>query len=152
MNFLNKRESSFPFVKEDSRDSIATPGYNPLESTGLEWNYGLVDEFIYEEYGDKEVTNAGYTIFKEVQPMFSNAFLPEGTDNATEETKDKGMTWKLFRPSLKRAIWTSINYGFLISILRAFITGSISILVYYICYQVRLVCLARHNRSTYNGL
>lgn len=64
MNFLNQRESSFPFVKEDSRDSIATAGYDPLESTGLEWNYGLVDEFIYEEYGDKEVTNAGYTIIQ----------------------------------------------------------------------------------------
>ena len=64
MNFLKQRESSFPFVKEDSRDSIATPGYDPMESTGLEWNYGLVDEFIYEEYGDKEVTNAGYTIIQ----------------------------------------------------------------------------------------
>ena len=104
MNFLNQRESSFPFVKEDSRDSIVTPGYDPLESISLEWNYGLVDEFIYEEYGDEEVTNAGYAIFNEVQPMFSNAFLPEGTDNATEETEDKGMTWKLFRLSLKRAI------------------------------------------------
>ena len=50
---------------EDSRDSIATSGYDPLESTGLEWNYGLVDEFIYEEYGEKEVTNAGYAIFIE---------------------------------------------------------------------------------------
>lgn len=104
MNFLNQRESSFPFVKEDSRDSIATPGYDPLESTDLEWNYGLVDEFIYEEYGDKEVTNDGYTILNEVQPMFSNAFLPEGTDNATEQTEVTGMTWKLFRPSLKPAI------------------------------------------------
>ena len=104
MNFLNQRESYFPFVKEDSRDSIATPGYDPSESTGLEWNYGLVDEFIYEEYGDKEVTNAGYTILNEVQPMFSNAFLPEGTDNATEQTEVTGMTWKLFRPSLKPAI------------------------------------------------
>ena len=94
----------FSFRKGRPRDSIATPGYDPLESTGLEWNYGLVDEFIYEEYGDKKVTNAGYTILNEVQPMFSNAFLPEGTDNATEQTEVTGMTWKLFRPSLKPAI------------------------------------------------
>ena len=28
-------------------------GYNPLESTGREWNYHPLDEFIYQEYSDR---------------------------------------------------------------------------------------------------
>ena len=32
-----------------------TFGFHLLESTGLEWNSHSVDEFIFQEYGDREV-------------------------------------------------------------------------------------------------
>ena len=31
-------------------------GYNPLESTGREWDYLPVDKLIYQEYSDREAT------------------------------------------------------------------------------------------------
>lgn len=31
---------------------LETFGFNPLERTGLEWNFHPVDELIFEEYGD----------------------------------------------------------------------------------------------------
>jgi len=35
-------------------------GYDPLESTGREWYYLPVDEFIYQEYSDREATSLDY--------------------------------------------------------------------------------------------
>ena len=32
-------------------------GYDPLQSTGREWYYLPVDELIYQEYSDREVTS-----------------------------------------------------------------------------------------------
>ena len=46
-------------TNEDLRNSDSF-GYNTFESTGLEWDYHPVGEFIYEEYGNREVSNAEY--------------------------------------------------------------------------------------------
>ena len=35
-------------------------GYDPLQSTGQEWNYLPVDEFIYQEYSDTQATSLDY--------------------------------------------------------------------------------------------
>ena len=122
-------------------------GYDPLESTSLEWNYYPVDEFICQEYGDSEVTVASHMTWNNVRVRVTNAFLPEDNEDRTQETRDGTMGWKMFRPSLGRTIWRSLCYGFLISFLSAFSIGTISIIIYYISYQVILVCLARHNQS-----
>ena len=122
-------------------------GYDPLESTRLEWNYYPVDEFICQEYGDSEVTVAGHMTWNNVRVRVTNASLPEDNEDRTQETRDGTMGWKMFRPSLGRTIWRSLCYGFLISFLSAFSIGAISIIIYYISYQVILVCLARHNQS-----
>ena len=122
-------------------------GYDPLESTRLEWNYYPVDEFICQEYGDSEVTVAGHMTWNNVRVRVTNAFLPEDNEDRTQETRDGTMGWKMFRPSLGRTIWRSLCYGFLISFLSAFSIGAISIIIYYISYPVILVCLARHNQS-----
>ena len=122
-------------------------GYDPLESTRLEWNYYPVDEFICQEYGDSEVTVAGHMTWNNVRVRVTNAFLPENNEDRTQETRDGTMGWKMFRPSLGRTIWRSLCYGFLISFLSAFSIGAFSIIIYYISYQVILVCLARHNQS-----
>ena len=122
-------------------------GFDPLESTRLEWNYYPVDEFICQEYGDSEVTVASHMTWNNVRVRDTNAFLPEDNEDRTQETRDGTMGWKMFRPSLERTIWRSLCYGFLISFLSAFSIGAISIIIYYISYQVILVCLARHNQS-----
>ena len=75
--------------------------YNPLESTGLEWNHRPVDECIYEEYKDREVTISRHFTWRKVQPKVLNALLPDDGEVTTEQTNDKRTTWKLFRPSLK---------------------------------------------------
>lgn len=125
-------------------DSFA---YDSLESTRLEWNYYPVDEFIYQEYGDSEATVAGHMTWNNVRVRVTNASLPEDNEDRTHETRDGTMGWKMLRPSLKRTLWRSMYYGFLISFLTAFSIGAISIIIYYINYQVILVCLARHNQS-----
>ena len=82
-----------------------------------------------------------------VRVRVTKASLPEDNEDRTQETRDGTMGWKMFRPSLGRTIWRSLCYGFLISFLSAFSIGAISIIIYYISYQVILVCLARHNQS-----
>ena len=113
-------------------------GYDPLESTRLEWNYYPVDEFICQEYGDSEVTVAGHITWNNVRVRVTNASLPEDNEDRTQETRDGTMGWKMVRPSLGRTIWRSLCYGFLISFLSAFSIGAFSIIIYYISYQVIL--------------
>jgi len=35
-------------------------GYDPLHSTGREWYYHSVDELIYQEYSERDVTGSNY--------------------------------------------------------------------------------------------
>ena len=116
-------------------------GYDPLESTRLEWNYYPVDEFICQEYGDSEVTVASHMTWNNVRVRDTNAFVPEDNEDRTQETRDGTMGWKMFRPSLERTIWRSLCNRFLISFLSAFSIGAISIIIYYISYQIILVLL-----------
>lgn len=131
-------------TNEDLRNSDSF-GYNTFESTGLEWDYHPVGEFIYEGYGNREVSNAEYLTVNQRTDL--HAFSPEHSEDTVDEIEDTAMLWKLFRPSLKRTIMKSVYFGFLISFLSALLTGSVSIFGYYMSYQVRLVCLARHNQS-----
>lgn len=41
-------------------------GYNPLESTGREWNYHPLDEFIYQEYSAEGTHLAPLTYRQEI--------------------------------------------------------------------------------------
>ena len=57
------------------------------------------------------------------------------------------MEWKQFRPSLIYSLWNSLFFGFLISVLAAALIGTLSIIVYYVSYQVTFVCLGRSKDS-----
>ena len=117
-----------------------TFGFHRLESTGLEWNSHPVDELIFQEYGDKEVRgSAGQRI--------TDACSPEDHDDLQDEQENSAIEWKKFRPSKIRTLWYSMYFGFVISILAATLIGTFSILVYYVAYQVTLVCLARPKDS-----
>ena len=48
------------FNPEEPEFTAESSGYEPLQSTGLEWNYLPVDELIYQEYSDREVRTLNY--------------------------------------------------------------------------------------------
>ena len=50
------------------------------------------------------------------------------------------MAWKQLRPKIYRTVWSSLHFGFLISVLSAAIVGMISIPVYYLGFQTQLNC------------
>ena len=115
-------------------------GFHLLESTGLEWNSHPVDEFIFQEYGDREVRGSA------VQRII-DASSTEDHDELPDEQENRAMEWKKFRPSKIRTLWYSMYFGFLISILAATLIGTFSIFVYYVAYQDILVCLTRSKES-----
>ena len=102
-----------------------------------------MDEFIFQEYGDREVRGIA------VQRI-TDACSPEDHDESQDEQENKAMEWKKFRPSKIRTLWYSMYFGFFISILASTLIGTFSILVYYVAYQVTLVCLARPGRTPYH--
>ena len=104
------------------------------------------EEFIFQEYGDKQVIrSAGYI----GQATLINACSPEDQleEDAQDKPKNRAMEWKQFRPSLIYSLWNSLYFGFLISVLAAALIGTLSIIVYYVAYQVTLVCLGRSKDS-----
>ena len=76
-------------------------GYDPLESTGREWYYLPVDELIYREYSDKEVTTLTFLSSRKIIPRLINACSPVEDDGsiADQEDEDSAMAWKQLRPS-----------------------------------------------------
>ena len=119
---------------------------NRRERTGFEWNIDSDEEFIFQEYGDKQVSrSAGYI----GQARLINARSPEDQfeEDAQDKPKNRAMEWKQFRPSLIYSLWNSLYFGFLISVLAAALIGTLSIIVYYVAYQVTLVCLGRSKDS-----
>ena len=119
---------------------------NRRERTGFEWNIDSDEEFIFQEYGDKQVSrSAGYI----GQARLTNACSPEDQleEDVQDKPKNRAMEWKQFRPSLIYSLWNSLYFGFLISVLAAALIGTLSIIVYYVAYQVTLVCLGRSKDS-----
>ena len=64
-------------------------GYNPLESTGREWYYRPVDEFIYQEYVDREATSMDYLASRNLDVTIINACSTEADDNEKTQTKEQ---------------------------------------------------------------
>ena len=117
---------------------------NPQERTGFEWNIDSDEEFIFQEYGDKQVIRSADYIG---QARLINACSPEDQlEEDVQEPKNRA-EWKQFRPSLIYSLWNSLYFGFLISVLAAALIGTLSIIVYYVAYQVTLVCLGRSKDS-----
>ena len=83
------------------------------------------------------------------QARLINACSPEDQleEDAQDKVKNRAMEWKQFRPSLIYSLWNSLYFGFLISVLAAALIGTLSIIVYYVAYQVTLVCLGRSKDS-----
>ena len=74
-----------------------TFGFHLLESKGLEWNSHPVYEFIFQEYGDREVCGIA------VQHI-TDACSPEDHDDSQDEQENRAMEWKTFRSSKIRTL------------------------------------------------
>ncbi|KAL9956400.1 hypothetical protein ACROYT_G037873 [Oculina patagonica] len=98
-------------------------GYDPLQSTGREWNYLPVDELIYQEYSDREATSTDYPAYNSLDIRVIDAFSLEETDETQDDQQDEdiAMAWKRLRPSALRTVCKSMYIGALISILAAII-------------------------------
>lgn len=127
-------------------------GYNPLEDTGKEWYCQPIDELIYQEYSDRDVTTLDYLPSPKIQARLLNACSTEETEETEDVGNDRAMAWKQFRPSFVRTVCKSAYVGFLVSVLSAVIVGMISILVYYLSFQTQLNCLVHPEKSIPNKL
>lgn len=122
-------------------------GYNPLDDTGKEWYCQPVDELIYQEYSDRDVTTFDYLPSCKVQARFMNACSTEETEQTEDVGNDRAMAWKRLRPSFVRTVCKSVYFGFLVSVLSAVVVGIVSILVYYLSFQTQLTCLLHPEES-----
>ena len=124
-------------------------GYDPLESTGLEWNYHPVDELIYQEYSDREVISLDYLAASSLDVRVSSACSPEEHEETQQSQpyEDRAMAWKRLRPSGVRTVCKSMYIGALISLLTATIIGSLYSSITYVCYQTMLNCQFQPNKS-----
>ena len=117
-------------------------GYNPLESTGREWYYHPVDEFIYQEYSDREAMSLDYLASSRLDVRVTNACSPEDNSKAQgdQQDEDRTMAWKRLRPSTLRTVCKSMYTGALISLLSAIFVGTIYVLVSYVSYKTKNYC------------
>ncbi|XP_078369013.1 uncharacterized protein LOC144652988 [Oculina patagonica] len=117
-------------------------GYDPFQSTGREWYYHPVDELIYQEYSDREVTSSAFLASRSINARLINACSPEENEEteADQEDEDRAMAWKRLRPSFLQTVCKSLYIGALISFLTAIIIGIFFLLIAYLCFKTILNC------------
>ena len=113
-------------------------GYGPLQSTGREWDYHPVDEFIYQEYSDREVSRATSRSTTSLDVRAINACSPENEDQ--HENGDTTMAWKRLRPSALKTGFKSMYIAALVSLLTACKIGTIYLLLSYVSYKTTSNC------------
>ena len=129
---------------EDSEYSQETSEYSLLQNTGREWYAQPVDEIIYQEYSDKEVTVDDFLPAScRVKAVFSDACSLGDIEEQNENQKTdlhRAMSWKQLRPSALRTVCNSTVVGASISLLSAIAIGTFFTLISYLCYKTFLNC------------
>ena len=118
-------------------------GYDPLQSTGREWYCHPVDELIYQEYSDRELTGVNYLLAtSSLEVRVIDACKPEENEETEDIQQDenKEMAWKKLRPSALRTVFKSMYIGALISLLTAPVIGTIYLLLSYLSYKTVMNC------------
>ena len=117
-------------------------GYDPLESTGREWYYRPVDEFIFQEYSDRRDTAFSYLPSSSLNVRCMDACTPEENEETLsgQQDEDRAMAWKRLRPSTLSTVWKALCTSALISLLTAAIIGVLYIMITYVCYQTIYNC------------
>ncbi|XP_078364924.1 uncharacterized protein LOC144649321 [Oculina patagonica] len=117
-------------------------GYDPFQSTGREWYYLPVDELIYQEYSDREVTSTNYLARSSLDARVIGACSSEENEETQEnqQDEDQAMAWKRLRPSALQTVLKSMYIGALISLLTASIIGTVFITLSYLNYKTVSNC------------
>ena len=78
-----------------------------------------LDEFIYQEYSDREATILDYLPSNQPDIKVINACSTEENEETQEDQQDedRAMAWKRLRPSALRTVSKSMYIGALISLL-----------------------------------
>lgn len=131
------------FNPEESEFTAESSGYEPLQSTGLEWNYLPVDELIYQEYSDREVRTLNYQTDVTCKVRVIDACsLDENEEIQNERQEEDGaMAWKRLRLSALRTVGKSMYIGAFISLIASSVIGSLYMLLVYLIYRTELNCL-----------
>ena len=114
-------------------------GYYALDDTGKEWYDQPVGEVIYQEYSNSEATAWDYLRTRS-RARLIDACSTEDTEQTQEVNEGRAMAWKQLRPKTLWTLWSSLYFGFLISVLSATVVGMISIPIYYLGFQTQLNC------------
>ena len=117
-------------------------GYDPLESTGREWYYHPVDEFIFQEYSDRRDTTLSYLPSSSLNVRCTDACAPEENEETLggQQDEDQSMAWKRLRPSILFTVGKAMYIGALISLLTSTGIGSLFMSVIYLSYKTELNC------------
>ena len=117
-------------------------GLIPVESTGREWYYYPVDELIYREYGNTEVSSTSYLAARGLNVSVINACSTEEHENILDDhqEEEKAMAWKRLRPSFLQTVCKAMYIGALISLLSATVIGIVYVLFSYLCYKTIKNC------------
>ncbi|XP_068676579.1 uncharacterized protein [Montipora foliosa] len=138
------RSVSEQYSPKDPEYSQETLEYSLLQSTGREWYAQPVDEIIYQEYSDKEVTvNDFLPASCRIYAVCSDACSPGDIAEQNENQKadlDGTMSWKQHRPSALRTMRKSTVIGASISLLSAIAIGMMFTMISYLSYKTYLNC------------
>ena len=128
-----------PEEPEFTADSF---GYDPLESTGREWYYHPVDEFIFQEYSDRRDTTLSYLPSSSLNVRCTDACAPEENEETLggQQDEDQSMAWKRLRPSTLFTVGKAMYIRALISLLTSTGIGSLFMSVIYLSYKTELNC------------
>ena len=136
------------FNSDEPEFTAESFGYTPLESTGREWYRRPVDEFIYQEYSDGEVTSLEYLTRGRLGVRVINACSWEEKDKEEKYDENRTMAWKRLRPSALRTVCKSMYTGALISVVTAVFIGTIYIMVTYLSFKTVQNCEFQPMNST----
>ena len=145
--FRFTREVTEHYNPQEPEYTAEAFGYDPLHSTGREWNYLPVDELIYQEYSDRKATR--YLSFSQLHIRVINACSIEENEETHEDqqNEDRAMAWKRLRPSALRTVYKSMYIGALISLLTATIIGSVYMSISYLYFKTASNCEFHPKRS-----
>ena len=117
-------------------------GYDPLESTGREWYYHPVDEFIFQEYSDRTDTDFFYLPPSSLNVRCIDACAPEENEETLggQQDEDQSMAWKQLRPSAFFTVGKAMYIGALISLITSTVVGFLFMSVIYLSYKTELSC------------
>jgi len=126
---------------EEPEFTVESFGYDPLLSTGREWNYRPVDELISQEYSEREFTSGNYLPSNSPDVKVIDACSPESEETQEDQqNEDKTMAWKRLRPSALQTVFKSMYIGAWISLLTACTIGTIYLLLCYVTYKTVSNC------------